>query len=108
MRILFDQGKPIPIAAYLREHSVRTTLQEGWDRLANGDLLRAAEAAGFDVLLTTDNSIAYQQNLKGRKIAIVVISRNRWRLVQRMIRKIVAAVNAAAAGSYTLIEVSGR
>jgi hypothetical protein len=108
MRILFDQGTPVPIAAYLREHTVRTTLQEGWDRLANGDLLRVAEAAGFDVLLTTDNSIAYQQNLKGRKIAIVVISRNRWRLVQRMIRKIVAAVNEASAGSYTLIEISGR
>jgi hypothetical protein len=70
--------------------------------------LRVAEAAGFDVLLTTDDSIAYQQNLKGRKIAIVVISRNRWRMVQRMIRKIVAAVNAAAAGSYTLIEIPGR
>ena len=108
MRILFDQGTPVPIAAYLREHTVRTTLQEGWDRLANGDFLRVAEAAGFDVLLTTDNSIAYQQNLKGRKIAIVVISRNRWRLVQRMIRKIVAAVNAASAGSYMLVEISGR
>jgi hypothetical protein len=108
MRILFDQGAPVPIAAYLREHSVRTTLQEGWDTLANGELLRVAEAAGFDVLLTTDNNLAYQQNLKGRKIAIVVISRNRWRLVQRMIRKIIAAVNTAEPGSYTLIEVPAR
>jgi hypothetical protein len=108
MRILFDQGAPVPIAAYLREHCVRTTLQEGWDTLANGDLLRVAEAAGFDVLLTTDNNLAYQQNLKGRKIAIVVISRNRWRLVQRLIRKIVAAVNAAEPGSYTLIDVPSR
>jgi hypothetical protein len=108
MRILFDQGAPVPIAAYLREHTVRTALQEGWDTLQNGDLLRVAEAAGFDVLLTTDNSIAYQQNLKGRRMAIIVISRNRWRLVQRSIRKIVAAVNAAAPGSYTAIEVPGR
>lgn len=83
-------------------------MQEGWDTLANGDLLRVAEAAGFDVLLTTDNNLAYQQNLKGRKIAIVVISRNRWRLVQRMIRKIVAAVHAAGPGSYTLIDVPSR
>ncbi|MGH9560185.1 MAG: hypothetical protein ACRD3S_01920, partial [Terracidiphilus sp.] len=72
----------MPIAAYLREHTVRTTLQEGWDRLVNGELLKAAERGGFDVLLTTDNSLAYQQNLKGSKIAIVVISRNRWRMVQ--------------------------
>jgi hypothetical protein len=108
MRILFDQGAPVPIAAYLREHTVRTALQEGWDRLDNGDLLRVAEDAGFDVLLSTDNSIAYQQNLKDRKIAIVVINRNRWRLVQRIIRKIVAAVNTAEPGSYTVIEVPGR
>lgn len=60
--------------------------------LSNGDLLRVAEEAGFDVLLTTDNNIAYQQNLKTRKIAIVVLSRNRWRIVQRRISKIVAAV----------------
>jgi hypothetical protein len=63
---------------------------------------------GFDVLLTTDNNLAYQQNLKGRKIAIVALSRNRWRLVQRMLRKIVAAVNQAGPGSYTLIEVPSQ
>jgi hypothetical protein len=70
--------------------------------------LRVAEAAGFEVLLTTDNSIAYQQNLKGRQVAIVVISRNRWRLVQRTIRKIVAAIDRAEPGSYILIDVPGR
>jgi hypothetical protein len=58
MRNLFDQGAPVPIAAYLREHTVRTTLQEGWDTLANGDLLRVAEEAGFEILLTTDNNLA--------------------------------------------------
>ena len=56
MRILFDQGVPVPIAAYLREHTVRTALEEGWDTLANGDLLRVTEDAGFDVLLTTDTN----------------------------------------------------
>ena len=108
MRILFDQGTPVPIAAYFPEHTVRTTLQEGWDRLANGDLLLAAEAAGYQILLTTDNNLGYQQNLKSRKIAIVVINRNRWRLVQRMIRKIVIAVNTAEPGSYTLVEIPPR
>src|ERR1035437_7984459 len=103
MRILFDQGAPVPIAVYLREHTVRTTLEEGWDTLVNGELLRVAEAAGFEVLLTADNNLVYRQNLKGRKIAIVVLSGNRWRLVQRMIRKIVAAINKAEPGSYTVI-----
>ena len=105
MRILFDQGTPVPLARHLREHAIGTALQEGWDRLRNGDLLRACEDAGFDILVTTDNSIAYQQDLNGRRIAIVVLSRNRWRLVQRMIPKIVASVNAAEPGSYLLIEV---
>lgn len=108
MRMLFDQGTPVPIAAWLREHSVRTALEEGWDQLANGALLEAAERAGFDVLLTTDNSLSYQQNLTSRKIAIVVLSRNRWRVVERVIRKIVAAVNNAEPGSYTVIEVPAK
>jgi hypothetical protein len=110
MRVLFDQGTPVPIARFLTGHTVRTTRQEGWATLSNGALLRVAEEAAFDVLLTTDNSIVYQQNvyqqnLKARKIAIVVLSRNRWRMVERMIKRIVAAVNAAAPGSYTLIEI---
>jgi len=108
MRILFDQGAPVPIAAWLREHTVRTTLEEKWDTLVNGELLRVSEQAGFDLLLTTDNNIAYQQNLTGRKIAIVVLSGNRWRLVQRVIRKIVAAINKAEPGSYTVIDVPTR
>ena len=108
MRVLFDQGTPAAIADFLSGHTARTTKQEGREILSNGDLLKAAEEAGFEVLLTTDNSLAYQQNLKMRKIAIVVLDRNRWRMVQRMIRKIVAAVNEAAPGSYTLIEIPVR
>ena len=105
MRVLFDQCTPVPIARFLPEHTVRTALQENWDTLSNGELLRVAEEAGFDALLTTDTSLAYQQNLKGRKIAIVVLSRNRWRMVQRIIPKIVAAINAATPGSYVFLEV---
>lgn len=75
---------------------------------ANGDLLRAAEEARFEVLLSTDNGLGYQQNLTGRQIAIVVLSRNRWRMVQRMMRKIVAAVNEAEPGSYAVIEIPAR
>lgn len=77
MRVLFDQGKPVAIARSLPNHSVRTARQEGWATLTNGDLLRVADEGGFNVLVTTDNSLAYQQNLKGRKIALVVLSRNR-------------------------------
>jgi hypothetical protein len=75
MRVLFDQSTPVPIRPLLAGHSVRTAAQERWDTLKNGDLLSAAQAAGFDVLLTTDKNIRYQQNLTGRTIAIVVIGR---------------------------------
>jgi hypothetical protein len=108
MLILFDHSTPAPLSSYLTGHTVIEAKDRGWDRLSNGDLLAEAERAGFDILLTADNNLAYQQNLEGRTIAIVVITRNSWRLVQRVIQKIVAAVNNAEPGSYTVIEVANR
>jgi hypothetical protein len=72
MRVLFDQGTPVQIRPWLQEHTVKTAREAGWSTLANGDLLRAAEEAGFDVLLTTDKNMRYQQNFAGRRIAVVV------------------------------------
>jgi hypothetical protein len=79
---------------------VRTAAQQGWDTLKNGELLLAAELAGFEVLLTTDKNMHYQQNLSGRKIAVVVLGRQQWPGLQPYVRLIVKAVNAAQAGSY--------
>jgi hypothetical protein len=70
-------------------------------------LLTAAETAGFDVLLTTDKNIRYQQNLTYRKIAIVVLGKGRWRLIKPMLAEVTAAVNAATAGSYTEVDIPG-
>ena len=78
MLIIFDQATPVPIRPYLKKHTVRTAAQQGWDKLSNGDLLTAAEEAGFDILLTTDKNLRYQQNLAGRKIAIVVLGQQQW------------------------------
>ncbi len=105
MLVLFDQGTPLPIADALTGHVVKTAHQLGWDRLSNGDLLRAAEEAGFDVLLTTDKNLAYQQNLGDRKIAIVVLGRNRWTLVKKVLPEIVAGLNKAVHGSYLVIDI---
>lgn len=80
---------------------------QGWDRLTNGELLAAAEEAGFDVLLTTDKNIRYQQNLTGRKIAVVVLGKGRWRLIRPSIPQIVAAVNAAKPGTFAEVEIPG-
>jgi hypothetical protein len=68
-------------------------------------LLRLAEQNGFDLLLTVDKNMVYQQNLTGRKIAIVALSRNKWSLIEQALDRIANAVNAAKAGSYTLVEI---
>ena len=100
MRIIFDQATPVPIRPYLERHTVRTAAQQGWDKLRNGDLLTAAEEAGFDLLLTTDKNIRYQQNLAGRKIAIVVLGQQQWPRLRPHIQRVVEAVNAATPGSF--------
>jgi hypothetical protein len=105
MLVLFDQGTPVPIASALLGHSVKTARQLGWDTVTNGELLRLAEHAGFDVLVTTDKNFAYQQNLKGRKIAIVVLGRNRWSIVKAVLSQVVVAVNRATPGSYCVVDV---
>ena len=101
MRILFDQATPVPIRRYLEGHDVSTAAQQGWDTLKNGDLLVAAEANGFDVLLTAVKNVRYQQNLAGRKIAVVVLGLQQWPALRPHVQRIVAAVKAATLGSYT-------
>jgi hypothetical protein len=106
MLILFDQGAPQGVARALRGHTVVTAKARGWDRLANGVLLKTAEAAAVDVLFTTDQRIRYQQNLTGRKIAIVVLAgTTRWSRVRLHLERIAAVVDAAMPGSYTEIEI---
>ena len=68
MRVLFDQATPLPIRAYLDQHSVSTASQQGWDKLKNGDLLTAAENAGFEVFLTTDKNIAINKTSRAEKL----------------------------------------
>ena len=105
MLVLFDQGTPVGIRNSLREHTVRTATEQGWSTLLNGELLRAAEEARFDVLLTTDTSLPFQQNLQGRKLAVVVLNKNRWNLIRRALPQIAAAISGAKAGSCTLVEI---
>jgi hypothetical protein len=105
MRILFDNGTPRGVANGLPGHTVEDCRAHGWDTLRNGELLDAAEAAGFDVLLTTDRNIRYQQNLTNRKIAIVVLGKGRWRLIKDRLPEVAAAVAAATPGSVTEVEI---
>ena len=77
MLILFDHGTPAPLLSFLKDHSVKKTKDLGWDTLSNGELLSVAEEARFEIFLTTDKNIRYQQNLAERKIAIVVLGNGR-------------------------------
>lgn len=105
MQVLFDNGVPRGVASVLKEHVVEEARDRGWDRLTNGDLLRAAEAAGFEILVTTDRNIRHQQNLSRRVIAIVALDKSSWPLIKRKLPEIVAAVAAATPGSYTEVEI---
>jgi hypothetical protein len=80
-------------------------IERGWERLVNGTLLDTAEAAGFEVFVTADKNMRYQQNLTGRKIAIVVLGNAQWPVLRRYVEKVVAAVNAAAPGSIVEVDI---
>ena len=108
MLILFDHVTPSGIARFLPGHSVTRAKDLGEDTLANGDLLAEAELAGFDVLLTADKSMRYQQNLRGRRIALVVLSTPQWPIVRLHSEKIAAAVNAATPASYIEVDLAGE
>ena len=105
MRILFDHGTPSGIAGSLAGHEVTEAIERGWNRISNGALLKMAEEAGFDLLLTTDKRIRYQQNLTGRKIAIVALGNSIWRVVRLYLDRVAVAVNAATPGSYAEVEI---
>jgi hypothetical protein len=94
MLILFDNGTPRGLASFLTGHTVEEARGRGWEELANGELIDVPEQAGFEVKLTTDKNIKHQQNLKARKIALVVLEHSQWPMVKRVAGAIVAAINA--------------
>ena len=105
MFVLFDHSTPAPLSSHLTDHTVTEARDRGWDTLSNGELLAEAERAGFDVLLTADKNMRFQQNLIGRRIALVVLSTPQWPVVRLNIERIAAAVNAATPGSYSEVDL---
>jgi hypothetical protein len=102
-RILLDQNLPRALATLLTGHEVRTAADQGWRELANGDLLKAAEQAGFLIIVTADQNIRYQQNLDERSVALVVLSTNTWRVLRDNVAPITDAVSRARPGSYETV-----
>jgi len=105
MLILFDNGTPRGVARFLTGHTVEEARARDWEELANGELIDAAEQAGFEVMVTTDKNIRYQQNLEARKIALVVLEHSQWPMVKLVAGNIASAVNAAQPGSYQEVDV---
>ncbi len=105
MRALFDKNIPDQLGRFLAGHVVEFAANLGWGELKNGVLLATAELHKFDVMITADQNIKYQQNLTRRKIALVVLGSNRWPLLREHIREIQAVVAASRTNSYSFIEV---
>mgnify|MGYP003335627879 FL=1 len=100
MRILFDQGTPVPLRRFLSGHDVATAYERGWSSVTNGDLIRLAEQEGFELLITTDTNLRYQQNLQGRSLTILVLTTTSWPRIRQATDSIVTAIRCIEAGSY--------
>jgi predicted nuclease of predicted toxin-antitoxin system len=104
MRVLFDQGTPAPLRLFLSGHEVSTAHELGWSDLKNGELLSAAEAK-FDVFITTDQNLRYQQNLSGRNLAILVLPTTSWPKLQNLTGIILSELNKTRPGEYRELPV---
>ena len=100
MKIIFDQGVPVPLRRHLSEHVVNTAYEPGWHTLDNGDLLDEVEAAGYEVLITTDKNIQHQQNLANRTFAVLILPSPRWPTIEWRAVEILEALNEMAPGAF--------
>jgi len=109
-RVLLDQNVPVGLRRSLGAHDVHTVYQMGWAGRLNGDLLDQAAKAGIEVFVTCDQNIAFQQNLSGRLIAVVVLTTNRWSVIQADPGAVENAVANASPGAYSVVTFgrSGR
>ncbi len=108
MKVLFDNNVPRGLARALSAHQVTEARELGWAELKNGLLIDAADASGFDVLITADKNIRHQQSLAGRKLAIVTLTEQRWTFVRQRLPQIAEAVDAAIPGSFTEVQIPFR
>lgn len=109
MKIILDERAPQKLRLLIdSRHVVVTTWFQGWSGLKNGALLAAAEEAGFELFITADQEISYQQNLTGRRIGLLVLSTNNWGVVKENVSLIARAIEAATAGSYVFVDIGHR
>ncbi len=105
MRVLFDQGTPLPLRKHLPSHQISTAFELSWSELKNGELIAQAEQSGFEVLVTTDQNLKYQQSLAARRIAIVVLSTTSWPRIQQHVAAVLEALETAIAGAFIEVPI---
>ena len=105
MKIIFDQGVPVPLRNRLVGHEIATAYELSWSGLKNGELILAAEKAGYNLLLTTDQNLKYQQNLAKRMISIIVLQSTSWPRIQQQVDAISHALSRASLGSYEEVSI---
>jgi hypothetical protein len=105
VRILFDQGTPAPLRRWLSAHQVSTAYEQGWSTVTNGDLIRLAEQQGYELLITTDTNLRYQQKLEDRTIAILVLSTTSWPRIKAAADQVVDVVADLAPGDYCELRI---
>lgn len=105
MRVLFDQGTPAPLRRHLPGHSVDTAFERGWSDLRNGDLLERAEAAGFELFITTDQQLRYEQDLSGRRLGVLVLLTTSWPRIRRKVEEVASAVAGMKPGDYEEVDI---
>ena len=103
VKILFDQGVPVPLRKFLLKHAVITAYEKGWSALQNGSLLAAAQIE-FELFVTTDKNLRYQQNLSGRTLAIAVLSSSQWPVIAAHVESVVAQIDAVKPGEFVDVQ----
>jgi predicted nuclease of predicted toxin-antitoxin system len=104
VRILIDQNVSARLARLLTGHDAVHASRMGWAELTNGDLLTAAESDGFELMITADQNIRYQQNLTGRRLALLVLGTNQLEVLFANVERIRSAIDRVAAGAYMVVE----
>jgi hypothetical protein len=104
VKVLLDENLDHALRQLLGLHEVVTVAYMGWAGLKNGELLRAAEENGVDVLLTGDGTLIYEQNLTGRRLAVVALSAIQLPIIKNHLPKIAAVIDAAAPESFKIVD----
>jgi hypothetical protein len=106
MNILLDESVPQKLRLLIdNRHLVVTTWYRGWSKMKNGALLTAAEEAGFDLFITADQELNYQQNMAGRRLAVLVLSTNNWGIVKQRAADINAAIESVVSGGFVVVDI---